>query len=148
VGEAVAVEAVYVAAAVVAAPVAAIVPVDSDPSRELRPGAQPSLAAAIANAGVEEAGRRQEEEGSDQAKAAGSEATVYAVAAEHSLLVLEFLDQEEGRTVSDLQEAKSEEAHIDAAEEEIGTAAEEVTGTVAEEAHIAAAAAAAEEEVL
>lgn len=75
---------VVAAAAVFAAAVAVNVPaVGSGQSRESPLDARPSSAAAIANAGAEEAGSR-EEEGNGPARAVGSEGTAYAVAEEHS----------------------------------------------------------------
>lgn len=72
------------AAAVFAAAVAVNVPaVGSGQSRESLLDARPSSAAAIANAGAEEAGSR-EEEGNGPARAVGSEETAYAGEEEHS----------------------------------------------------------------
>lgn len=76
--------AVAAAAAVFAAAVAVNVPaVGSGQSRESLLDARPSSAAAIANAGAEEAGSR-EEEGNGPARAVGSEGMAYAEAEEHS----------------------------------------------------------------
>lgn len=73
------------AAAVFAAAVAVNVPaaVGSGQSRESPLDARPSSAAAIANAGAEEAGSREEGD-SGPARAVGSEETAYAGAEEHS----------------------------------------------------------------